>query len=114
MSDIDWKERYIDLESDRDYWRARAKAWQERYEVAMAEREPEAPETMPAALVEALKRECVGQPKDIARVMMREVFDAYAKATGEEDQRITIALRRLHEGDGARVEAFLGSLEGDG
>lgn len=103
----------MELESDRDYWRSRAKAWQERYEIAVAEQEPSSPSAMPEALVEAIKRECVGQPKDIARTLTREVFDAYAKAEGHEDEKILAGMKRLHEGDGARVEAFLGSRGDD-
>ena len=103
---IDWKARYLELESDRDYWRIRSAAWQERYEIAVNEQEPKT-DTLPPSLEIAIDRECTGQPKDIARAIRREVVEAYAKATGHDDERITIAMKRLREGDSARVEPLI-------
>lgn len=119
MPDTDWKDRYVEVQADRDYWRSRAESWEGRYvecakqNASLAAKivtEPtEAPdEKLPAAIEMALQKATSGQPKDVARNMRREAVLSYAQATGHEDERVRAALNRLHEGDASRVAAFLG------
>ena len=118
MSDTDWRDRCTELTADRDYWRSQAETWQRRYvdsvdemrrlAAKIVETPAEPSEPIPTALTVALDRASAGLPADIARTQRREVIAVYAKTAGEEDQRVTAALQRLHDGDGARVAAFLG------
>ena len=113
---ISWRERCTELMADRDYWRSRAETWETRCvdahrELTAHRADPVADTTdrdIPAALEIALSRYAIGQPKDMARTMRREVIEAFGRAPGSADQRISAALARLHHGDSDRLAAFLG------
>lgn len=122
VSALTWRERFEEVAADRDYWRGRAESWEARYVEASAQVArlaeqvvtlPTAgPETgLPEAVDQAIQRAVVGQPKDVARRVRREVATAYYQASGTPDERARIALRRLAEGDAPRLRAFLGEGE---
>lgn len=105
--EIDWYPRFREMEADRDYWRTRARDWKERYDLLTAEKPPEVAD-LPPQLRHALSQAANGMPADVVRVVTRNVVSTYASTAGEEDVRISAALKRLRDGDSARVAMFLG------
>ena len=122
VADIQWRDRYVEVTADRDYWRSRAESWESRYveaakqvaslaaQVVTQPVEPES-DAFPPALEVALKRYAAGQSADVVRTMRREMLDTYANANGGEDKKQLAALDRLASGDGVRVAAFLGESD---